>query len=49
MRETTTETSKQRKCDNKQSYNKWATTIETSIKTIQRTRTKNPKEVIKEL
>ena len=35
--------------DLQESYNKWSTTIETSIKTVQRTRTKNPRKDIKEL
>ena len=35
--------------DLQESYNKWSTTIETSVKLIQRTRTKSPMKDIKEL
>ena len=35
--------------DLQESYNKCVTTIETSIKTVQRKRTKNPRKDIKEL
>ena len=35
--------------DLQESYNKWATTIETPIKTAQRRRAKNPRKDIKEL
>ena len=35
--------------DLQESYNKWSTTIETSIKTVQRTGIKNPRKDIKEL
>ena len=33
--------------DSQESYNKWATAIETSIKTVQRESTKNPRKNIK--
>ena len=35
--------------DLQESYNKWSITIETSIKTVQEAKTKNPRKVIKEL
>ena len=35
--------------DLQESYNKWAITIENSIKNVQRKRTKNPRKDIKEL
>ena len=35
--------------DLQESYNKWSAAIETSIKTVQKTKTKNPRKDIKEL
>ena len=35
--------------DLQESYNKWSIAIETSIKTVQKTKTKNPRKDIKEL
>ena len=35
--------------DLQESYNKWSIAIENSIKTVQKTRTKNPRKDIKEL
>ena len=35
--------------DHQESYNKWSTAIETSIKTVEKTKIKNPRKDIKEL
>ena len=35
--------------DLQESYNKWSVAMETSIKTVQKTKTKNPRKDIKEL